>query len=163
MCDVQQSRHVWNLEIASCLRLAPVCGLPATALRAWSDAKFGIMIHLRAKSCLLCTYFHIYFSPDYFELWCFMSEVSRIVFLLAFLFCIFLVVENIITHLARWHCCWLVHPESWNGATFDDSRECNYVASSYHTFHSKYEVHSSGWGTCFLRVCLNVCIKSKGK
>ena len=106
---------------------------------------------------------HIYFSPDYFELWCFISEVSRIVFLLAFLFCIFLVVENIITHLARWHCCWLVHPESWNGATFDDSRECNYVASSYHTFHSKYEVHSSGWGTCFLRVCLNVCIKSKGK
>ena len=48
MCDVQQSRHVWNLEIASCLRLAPVCGLPATALRTRSDAKFGI-----AKDCLL--------------------------------------------------------------------------------------------------------------
>ena len=78
---------------------------------------------------------------------------SRILFLFPFLFCIFLVVENIITHLARWHCCWLVHQESWNGATFDDSRECNYVATSYHTFHRKYEVHSR---TCFLRVCLSV-------
>ena len=159
MCDVQQSRHVWNLEIASCLRLAPVCGLPATALRAWSDAKFGIW---EPKLSIVHILPYILF-PRLFWTLMFMSEVSRIVFLLAFLFRIFLVVENIITHLARWHCCWLVHPESWNGATFDDSRECNYVASSYHTFHSKYEVHSSGWGTCFLRVCLNVCIKSKGK